>query len=137
MPIALLTLVVVAVATFRERAGGLTSTPLNRQLTRIVAFGMAAQAVFLTARYLVLGPFEPGIVPALAGYWGVIAGVGAVSIFPAIWPTAVAYAFSSAAGMLDLEHRYEWGVVGNMVFCINAFVMWKRQHHLRERASKS
>ncbi len=133
VPIALLTLLVVGIAAFKERSGGLRSTPLNRQLTSIVAFGMAAQSLFLTARFFILGPFEPGIVAGLSGYWAVIAGVGAVSIFPAIWPTAVAYAFSSGAAMLDLEHRYEWGIVGNVVFCANAFFIFKQQRHA-ERA---
>lgn len=56
-----------------------------------------------------------------------------MSIFPAIWPTAVAYAFSAAASYLDIDHRYEWGTVGNIVFCINALVLWKQQRRLRRQ----
>ena len=127
VPIALLSVAVLGFAMLSRKNEGLRSTPLNRQLIRIVAFGMAAQALGLLAGFLVLGPYPPGIVPMLSGYWAVIAGVGAVSIFPAIWPTAIAYAFSAVASYLDLEHRYEWGTVGNIVFCINALVLWRHQ----------
>ncbi len=108
-------------------------TPLNQQLVRMVLAGMGLQVVVLLAGYALAGPWPPAIVGLQAGYWGVIATVGAAALLPSLWPTAAGYVVGAAGALLHPEHRYLWVTATNALFVANSLWIMKKLH--RERSA--
>ena len=75
-----------------------------------------------------LGPLA---VPVLSGYWLLISGVIAVSLMPSAWPMSLGYLLSGLGGLVFREQRYEFAALGNLIFCIWAVHIYRREGRQR------
>jgi serine/threonine-protein kinase len=105
-------------------------TTLNRQLLRIVVFAMTMQAVLCTGSYLLGFESTPRSIALLPAYWAFVAGLVAISIFPAVWPTALGYLGAAFAVWNWPEHRYAITSVPSIVLVLNALsISRSRAYH--------
>lgn len=127
VPLALISAVVMAIAGLRPQV----RTPLNRQLTSMVAFGMVVEALAITTYYFAGRDLGPLTMPVFSGYWFVLTGAMTVALLPSLWATSVGYLLGAIGGFMLPEHRFEFGAASNAVLCVNAVVIYRQ---LRRRA---
>lgn len=99
---------------------------LNRQVVRTLIFALLTQAVVLCG-LLAAGVFiGTQLNLLLMAYWFVIAGSVAASVLPAIAPSAVGYLVSAVLVGAFPQYRHPLSMLGNLVFCVNAAVYFRR-----------
>jgi hypothetical protein len=126
-PVALLCAVILTGVGIYSRKNSRAWTPLNRQLLRIVVFAMVMQAVLCTLTYLLGFESTPRLLALLPAYWSFVAGLVAVSIFPSVWPTALAYLCAAIAVWHWPEQRYAITTVPSVILGLNALSISRAQ----------
>jgi hypothetical protein len=128
--LSIISIIVVALRTRPEHR-----TPLNQQIARVLLFGMSFQVAAAFVLLVVLEvPVGDRGSALLLGYWGLLAGVIASTLLPAVWPSVVGYFVFATVAWRWPAYRDLFGSLGNLMLFVNLVWLFRRQR--RELAAR-
>jgi serine/threonine-protein kinase len=133
IPVAVLSIISIIVVALRTRPEH--RTPLNQQIARVLLFGMSFQVAAAFVLLVVLEvPVGDRGSALLLGYWGLLAGVIASTLLPAVWPSVVGYFVFATVAWRWPAYRDLFGSLGNLMLFVNLVWLFRRQR--RELAAR-